>query len=88
MRRWRCGSQPPGIHAGSGRIPISPSSRSSEAVLQYMRANGYKTYIISGGGQDFVRVYAEQVLRHLTRSGRRLHGRNKIWLRQGRRAWS
>ena len=26
-----------------------------------MRANGYKTYIISGGGQDFVRVYAEQV---------------------------
>ena len=24
-----------------------------------MRANGYKTYIVTGGGQDFVRVYSE-----------------------------
>jgi haloacid dehalogenase-like hydrolase len=32
-----------------------------QEVLQYLRANGYKTYIVSGGGQDFVRVYAEQV---------------------------
>jgi phosphoglycolate phosphatase-like HAD superfamily hydrolase len=30
-------------------------------VLRYFRANGYKTYIATGGGQDFVRVYAEQV---------------------------
>jgi len=30
-------------------------------VLQYMRANGYRTYIVTGGGQDFVRVYAQQV---------------------------
>jgi phosphoglycolate phosphatase-like HAD superfamily hydrolase len=30
-------------------------------VLRYLRANGYKTYIVTGGGQDFVRVYAEQV---------------------------
>ena len=30
-------------------------------ALQYLRANGYKTYIVTGGGQDFVRVYAEQV---------------------------
>ena len=32
-----------------------------QEVLQYLRANGYKTYIVTGGGQDFVRVYAEQV---------------------------
>ena len=32
-----------------------------QEVLRYMRANGYKTYIVTGGGQDFVRVYAEQV---------------------------
>jgi phosphoserine phosphatase len=31
-----------------------------QEVLQYLRANGYKTYIVTGGGQDFVRVYAEQ----------------------------
>jgi hypothetical protein len=30
-------------------------------VLQYLRANGFKTYIVTGGGQDFVRVYAGQV---------------------------
>ena len=31
-----------------------------QEVLQYLRANGYRTYIVTGGGQDFVRVYAEQ----------------------------
>ena len=30
-------------------------------VLIYLRSNGYKTYIVTGGGQDFVRVYSEQV---------------------------
>jgi hypothetical protein len=28
-------------------------------VLKYLRDNGYKTYIVTGGGQDFVRVYSE-----------------------------
>ena len=31
-----------------------------QEVMKYLRANGYKTYIVTGGGQDFVRVYAEQ----------------------------
>jgi phosphoglycolate phosphatase-like HAD superfamily hydrolase len=30
-------------------------------VLRYLRANGFKTYIVTGGGQDFVRVYSERV---------------------------
>jgi phosphoglycolate phosphatase-like HAD superfamily hydrolase len=30
-------------------------------VLKLFRVNGYRTYIVTGGGQDFVRVYAEQV---------------------------
>ena len=30
-------------------------------VMSYFRANGYKTYIVTGGGQDFVRVYSESV---------------------------
>jgi phosphoglycolate phosphatase-like HAD superfamily hydrolase len=29
-------------------------------AMHYLRENGYKTYIVTGGGQDFVRVYAEQ----------------------------
>ncbi len=32
-----------------------------QEVLTHLRANGYKTYIVTGGGQDFVRAYAEQV---------------------------
>src|SRR4030095_12128265 len=31
-----------------------------QEVLKYLRDNGYKTYIVTGGGQDFVRVYSEQ----------------------------
>jgi phosphoglycolate phosphatase-like HAD superfamily hydrolase len=30
-------------------------------VMQLLRANGFKTYIVTGGGQDFVRVYSERV---------------------------
>jgi phosphoglycolate phosphatase-like HAD superfamily hydrolase len=30
-------------------------------ALRYLRDNAYKTYIVTGGGQDFVRVYAEKV---------------------------
>jgi phosphoglycolate phosphatase-like HAD superfamily hydrolase len=30
-------------------------------VMQYLRSNGFKTYIVTGGGQDFVRVYSERV---------------------------
>jgi len=31
-----------------------------QEILRYLRANGFKTYIVTGGGQDFVRVFAEQ----------------------------
>jgi phosphoserine phosphatase len=30
-----------------------------QELLQYLRDNGYKTYIVTGGGQDFVRTYSE-----------------------------
>jgi hypothetical protein len=30
-----------------------------QELLHFLRDNGYKTYIVTGGGQDFVRVYAE-----------------------------
>ena len=29
-------------------------------VLTYMRANGFKTYIVSGGGIEFIRAFAEE----------------------------
>ena len=30
-------------------------------VMNLLRSNGYKTYIVTGGGQEFVRVYADKV---------------------------
>jgi hypothetical protein len=30
-------------------------------VLAYLRANGFKTFIVSGGGIDFMRVFADRV---------------------------
>lgn len=30
-------------------------------LLAYLRANGFKTYIVSGGGIEFLRVFAEEV---------------------------
>jgi Aminotransferase class I and II/haloacid dehalogenase-like hydrolase len=38
-------------------LPSSPLMRR----LRYLRDNDYKTYIVTGGGQDFVRVYSEKV---------------------------
>lgn len=30
-------------------------------VMRHLRAHGFKTYIVTGGGQEFVRTYAERV---------------------------
>jgi phosphoglycolate phosphatase-like HAD superfamily hydrolase len=30
-------------------------------VMSYLRANGFKTFIVTGSGQDFVRVYSQQI---------------------------
>lgn len=30
-------------------------------AIRFLRANGYQTYIVTGGGQDFVRAFAEPV---------------------------
>lgn len=30
-------------------------------VMEYLRANGFRTYIVTGGGQEFVRVFSEPV---------------------------
>ena len=32
-----------------------------QEVLKYFRDNGYRTYIVTGGGQDFVRLYSQRV---------------------------
>ena len=55
-------------------------------VMQHLRDNGYKTYIVTGGGQDFVRVYSERVYGIPPRASRRHGRRREVWLRQRRQA--
>ena len=45
-------------------------------VLAYLRANGFKTYIVSGGGLEFVRAYSRAGLRRPARAGGRLEHRH------------
>ena len=58
-------------------------------LLAYLRANGFKTYITSGGGIEFLRVFAEEVYgippeqviaRSIHRAFDRMHKINKIAL--------
>jgi hypothetical protein len=47
-------------HPRYDRLYTELTYQPMQEVLQYLRANGYKTYIATGGGQDFVRMYSEQ----------------------------
>jgi hypothetical protein len=57
-------------------------------LMRYLRNNGYKTYIVAGGGQDFVRVFSEHVYGIPPEQVSRHHRRNETRLRQGRQAIS
>ena len=41
-------------------------------LLAYLRANGFKTFIVSGGGIEFMRALDGEGLRHSARAGGRL----------------
>src|SRR5690349_3931338 len=48
-------------HPRWGRPYTELTYQPMQEVLSYLRANGFRTYIVTGGGQDFVRVYSQQV---------------------------
>jgi hypothetical protein len=48
-------------HPRWNRLYIELAYQPMLEVFRYLRDNAYKTYIVTGGGQDFVRVYAEKV---------------------------
>ena len=48
-------------HPTSGRPYTEMIYQPMLEVLKYLRANGYKTYIVSGGGIDFMRPWTERV---------------------------
>ncbi|MFG1375007.1 HAD family hydrolase [Xanthobacter oligotrophicus] len=48
-------------HPKFGRLYTDLTYLPMQEVLSHLRANGYKTFIVTGGGQDFVRAYAQRV---------------------------
>jgi phosphoserine phosphatase len=48
-------------HPKTGRLYTEMVYRPMLELLDYLRANGFKTYIVSGGGIELMRVFAEEV---------------------------
>jgi len=48
-------------HPNTGRPYTDMVYQPMLELLAYLRANGFKTYIVSGGGIEFMRVFAEEV---------------------------
>ena len=57
-----------------------------QEVLKYLRANGYRTYIVTGGGQDFVRMYSEATYGIPPEQVVGTAGSARVWLCKGRQA--
>jgi phosphoglycolate phosphatase-like HAD superfamily hydrolase len=57
VKQWLDSARDPRWHRPHTELTYVPMLE----LLKYLRANGYRTYIVTGGGQDFVRVYAEDV---------------------------
>lgn len=47
-------------HPVTGRAYDTMIYQPMRELLDYLRANGYKTFIVSGGGVEFLRAFAEQ----------------------------
>ncbi len=48
-------------HPTTGRLLTDMSYQPMKELLAYLRANGFKTFIVSGGGIEFMRPWAERV---------------------------
>ena len=48
-------------HPKTGRLYAEMVYQPMLELLRYLRANGFKTFIVSGGGIDFMRVFSEQL---------------------------
>ncbi len=48
-------------HPNTGRLYTEMAYQPMLELLAYLRANGFKTFIVSGGGIEFMRVFAEKV---------------------------
>lgn len=57
VAQWLASAEHPKFKARYDRLVYQPMLE----LLAYLRANGFKTYIVSGGGVEFMRAFAERV---------------------------
>jgi phosphoserine phosphatase len=48
-------------HPKTGKLYVEMVYQPMLELLEYLRANGFTTYIVSGGGIEFMRVFAQEV---------------------------
>jgi len=57
VRAWLASARHPRFDRPYDQLAYQPMLE----VLAYLRAHGFKTYLVSGGGADFMRVFSEHV---------------------------
>lgn len=57
VRDWAKSARHPTFRRPYTELTYAPMRE----LLDYLRANGFKTYIVSGGGVEFLRVFAEEL---------------------------
>ncbi len=57
VETWMSSARHPRFHKRYDQLTYQPM----QEVLHYLRSNGFKTFIVSGGGADFMRVWSERV---------------------------
>jgi phosphoserine phosphatase len=57
VKKWAATAK----HPKTGRLYTEMVYQPMLEVLTYLRANGFKTFIVSGGGAEFMRAFAERV---------------------------
>ncbi len=57
VKQWLATARDPRFHQPYTALVYQPMLE----LMDYLRTNGFKTYIVTGGGQEFVRVYSENV---------------------------
>jgi hypothetical protein len=57
VRAWLASAKHPRFDRAYDQLAYQPMLE----LLAYLRANGFKTFLVSGGGSDFMRVFSERV---------------------------
>jgi hypothetical protein len=57
VKQWLTTAKDPRFHQPYTALVYQPMLE----LMDYLRANGFRTYIVTGGGQEFVRVYSQSV---------------------------